>query len=186
MAWDIATARTRVLGSAIDASKDDVITPAMSAAVAACEQYCDRGLLEQAGRVEELYEFCGTRAGLWMRPITSVTTVVSDSDSIDVAEILIVKDRSILVLPSYISPDVLTVTYTGGYSSPPADLEIALWGAFDSAYEALDAKGGLQSPVRSENVAGVGSVTYSLGSESSNFIGSASAALLQSYMRSSA
>lgn len=137
--YDIETARIRIGLEPTDTSKDAQLNVAMSASLNFAENYCDRKFMKQAESERFVhFSYCGVQ--LKRFPVESVEMVSADGNSFSDFHIDMPVGR--ITLDSRISAHILTVDYVGGYEVLPADLEMALWRLFDSAYANINNTGG--------------------------------------------
>lgn len=131
MAYDIETARTRAGLESTDTSQDVMLTSAMTAALSFAENYCDRKFMRQL-ESEQFIHFgqCGVQ--LKRFPVESVGLVDADGKSCFDWHIDTLVGR--VTFDGRVHAHILTIDYMGGYDVLPADLEMALWRLFDSAY----------------------------------------------------
>jgi len=159
MAWNLETAKTRLGIEPGDMSKDTQIQAAMDTALSLCEKYCDRFFL-QASETETFYHTSTNVFQLKRFPIVSV------SKGGDGAKVY--QERGYLEFSRYVIEEEVEVEYLGGYSELPADLEMALWLAFDNTYKELaPGGGGLSGGLKKLQITGVGSIDYGTSAASS-------------------
>lgn len=159
MTWDVATARVRLGLAEDDSSKDPQILSAMAIALAAAEAYCDRRFLKQ----QDTDEFVDVaRPVLLVRryPLASLVGLMPLGPLADPppepmaipAKWRIDQRRGMVYMvgggPAWPIAEVgsapapvawpprggFALTYVGGYEPLPADLEAALWMAFDAVW----------------------------------------------------
>lgn len=166
-----------------DNSKNTILKRYISSASVAAASYCNR--VFQVETVSEQF-FYGTferynsvsrhtikRLQLKRWPLTAITSVTEDSTAL-VANTDYLADNSVGTLirlgsdtkPVAWSPLPLTVVYSAGYATTPADVEDAVIRMVVKRYQAK----GRDPSLKSENLPGVRDVTYwiATGTESGN------------------
>ena len=158
MSWDLATAKER-LGIA-DASQDAAVTSALAVALAVAETYCDRKFLLE-DETEEFLRANGPALTLRRYPLVSLTALqqlaplpVPPPDVLPIPTNWKVDAGRGIVYTGYSGgpygvsgiwyagpyagcTNGFQLSYVGGYDPDelPADLEAALWMAFDSLWQ---------------------------------------------------
>lgn len=138
MAVILPILRVRVGLPADDTSKDTVLEAAFNGSLALAETYCDRYFDYKDGEVEE-FTFQADRSVSLMRyPLKSITSVVTkDGATVDPNGYYPEKKTGLLYMTTGANDPQLTVTYSGGYETLPADLFQALLLGFDAVYADL-------------------------------------------------
>lgn len=139
MAYDIETARTRAGLESTDTSKDDLLNGAMQAAQSYAEKYCDRFFSLQDDVAEEIH-FTHHEIQLHRFPLVSITSVMADGKPV-VTDYHMNKTIGMVVFDARLCTHTVLISYSGGYSPLPGDLEMALWRLFDSYYGAFSESG---------------------------------------------
>lgn len=173
MAFDLTTAKAR-LGIA-DASKDAKIQGALDAALAIAETYCGRRFMH-ATETAVFTHPKGSVLQLSRFPIDGITSV-QDGSGVNVS----VKYHTVfttgqLIFDGNVGHHQVLVSYSGGYATLPADLELALWALFNETYSASDTSAGTSSvggTISSVSVPDVGTIKFDTGSSSSSGAGGA-------------
>lgn len=137
--YDIQTARIRIGLESTDTSKDVELNAAMDASLKFAELYCDRKFMKQF-ESERFIHFNQCKVQLIRYPVDSVGLV--DADDKPNTDWHIDGPDGRITFDGRINAHVLTVDYVGGYEVLPADLEMALWRLFDSAYGLISSTGG--------------------------------------------
>lgn len=144
MAFDLATARTRLTTSPGDA----IIQVGIDTAIAVAERYCDRNFLYKS-ETARFYYYTGEALHLPRYPIEQVASTTGMNN----ATYKVHHTSGQLEFAGQVHFEEATVTYAGGYRVLPADLELALWLIFDNVMASLDPAAGGAS------VGGVGAIT---------------------------
>lgn len=170
MAWDLATAHAKT-GLAPGLS-DDVLTAAMSTALAIAERYCDRLFLQKQEQVR-FYDISQRAIQLPRYPVESVDDTYPSLN--DYAHHLHRGGGKIMFhgQPFF---EELRITYTGGFKNLPEDLEFALWQIFgllwSTSFDPTAGTGGgatiALGAVKRKTIVGVGSIEYETGGASSS------------------
>lgn len=128
--FDLATAKTRlgITGTA----QDTQLQNALDIALAWAENYCDRYFMYQ-GQEEVFTHYHGPTLSLKRYPIESINPNLPDNHFDG--------NSGIVYLHNHITDHQIIVDYFGGYKTLPADLEMALWGIFDSAWASVTSAG---------------------------------------------
>lgn len=186
MSWDLNTARARVGLPFDDNAQDTELTAAMSLALTMAESYCDRRFLHQAD-AETFRAPFGPTLLVHRYPLRELVSVEAYPPPAvpPVAPVAVPAGwsfdarRGIVytfggwpgVTPVGSIPAPLgmgggiTLNYVGGYEELPADLEAALWFAFDAVWLATPgwgSQGGTSAPVRSFSIDGM-TINYEVG-----------------------
>jgi hypothetical protein len=132
MTYNIETARIRIGLESTDTSKDVELTASMEASLNFAEKYCDRLFMFQIDTAE-LIHFIDNDIQLHRYPLVGVSSMMADGNLINV-DYHLQKNTGRLILDSQIYAHELIVNYSGGYSTLPSDLEMALWRLFDSIW----------------------------------------------------
>lgn len=140
---------------------DATATRALTVALATVETWLDREL-EQAERVQEHHGFVETVL-LRAWPVDSVASIVQGAapgDVVDLALTHLDKRTGRLRMPALYA--LVTVTYTGGFATMPADLEFALWQIAAALYPGMKSAAGANSgaPIVRVSTPDVGTVEY--------------------------
>jgi len=159
MAYDLATARIRT-GTTItpdDAAMQNILDTAMAFAERYCSRFFTNGIY-----VEEFRDIASRTIQLRAFPrITSIVIEDYKGKTIDISHIGLDTEIGIVYGGFLVGARALEVTYEGGYVTLPLDLEIALWGIFDSLYATMTATsitvaaGGVKS-IRLDDVGSIG------------------------------
>lgn len=184
MAFNLETARIKIGLTAVDTSKDLLLTMGLNAALAIAENYCDRYFIWKRD-VARFLSPPGPRLQLKRYPITYVQSVGEageapyDSSSYKVHHIHGYITRAHHHHNYTHRSDYhwyhgreIEVVFEGGYKIDdlPADLELALWGIFDVVWLSLTststgAVGTLPTgAIASINIPDVGSVSFTQNS----------------------
>jgi len=152
--------REYILPATTDAT-DDAIEAALARYQSFIEAYIQYAL-EDAAYTESYYQVSGQpQLSLLHRPVISLTSVTVDGTAVSTSDIEV--DLTAGVINNYsreISGDVVTVVYTAGYATCPADLKYVLLTLANGLLEGET--GGLNalSRKRRETIFGVASVDY--------------------------
>ena len=167
MAWDLATAHAR-LGTTASTALDAQYTLSMSSALAIVEAYLDRKLLNQA-EVDEVAYPHHTGLGIKRYPIESVQSVANgNAGNVNISNYEVDKDAGVIKVSGYLFGDRVKVSYTGGYTTLPADLEYAMWLVFDAVNVSAAGGGGLAAgAIESLTIPDVGTIRYASGNAGS-------------------
>lgn len=185
---DIETLRARAGLDPADNTRDTELTAAWATAVAVAENYLDRKFTEQE-ETETFTQVRGYVLSLSRYPLTSVTSLVADGKDRTGQGYLKETLTGLLRFGYYQAHDEITVTYTGGYATLPADLDLAVLSIFDNTWQ-LQTGGGDQSlanAVKQINITGVGSMSFDNSQDATGFaagvIPPGALALLEYYKR---
>lgn len=130
MAFDEITATARL--NLTDPAKIALLQPALDAAQAIAERYCDRWF-DEADETEELIPVNLGALQVKRYPITSVASLTAAHSAV-IGEKHINKPAGIIYLDSGVGSHQVNVEYKGGYAVLPPDLELALWLIFDAIW----------------------------------------------------
>jgi len=193
MAFNQATAITRLGLTTPTADELAMIDSALLTSIQLAETFCDRGLAFRTDHVENhLCQHSNTLSS-WLYPIASITSV-DTNDSSAVPDYETDETNGVLFFKNSVYKLRLTTTITGGYQldgGGPPDLELALWAIFNAVWETLQAGGATASgDVRKLSITGVGTVDYGAAStgeaSSSGIIPSTAVLILDAYRRETA
>lgn len=179
MSYDLATAKTRlgITGTAQDA----MIQSTLDGSVAIAERYCDRRLA-YASETVKFYHFEGDTMFLPRYPIEQVVSSTGLP-----AEVKIHHRLGTLEFHSPTFIEEAEISYAGGYQVYPLDLELALWGIFDTVWPAVNGGATVAAgAIDSITIPDVGTVRYnnssSSGTGNANVLGPYSG-ILDTYRR---
>lgn len=116
---------------------------ALTVALSTVETWLDREL-DLAERVQEHHGFVETVL-LHAWPVAAVTSIVQGAapgDPVDLALVHTDKRTGRIRMPALYA--LVTVTYTGGFATMPADLEFALWQIAAALYPAMKSAAGAE------------------------------------------
>lgn len=178
--FDLATAKTRL--NITGTTQDVQLQAALDTALAWAETYCDRYF--KYGPQEEIFTHTnGPTLSLKRYPIESINKG-GPAHHFDA-------DSGVVFLHDYNQKHQITVDYFGGYKTLPADLEMALWGTFDSVWSTMQSAG--SAPVGGGAIKAISSdsqrIEYDtsggavVGVDSNSGLPSMAAAILNSYVR---
>jgi hypothetical protein len=184
--FDLATAKIR-LGLTTTA-QDALVTLTLSTAIAVAERYCDRKFMYAAETVK-FYDFHGHMMFLPRYPIVAVLP-----SSTGIPSTYHVHNRlGAIELHGATYIETASIDYAGGYQVLPADLELALWGVFDTLWPTLSGGGTTVAAgtIESITVSDVGTVRFAANSGNANASGGSGDAaiygpyfsILQTYRR---
>ena len=165
MAFDEATAITRL--PALTQAQTALIQPMLDTAMALAETYCNRKF-DYANEVESMPQPV-LRKSLSLRryPLESVTSIVQAHGAVDITEWHLDKDSGLVHLHGWHGSHEMTVTYKGGYSVLPFDLELALWQIFHGLWAStpgagtsLGSSGGALDGIKSIALPDVGTLSF--------------------------
>ena len=157
--FDLSTAKTRlnITGTAQDAE----LQVALDAALAIAEGYCDRKFMHTPTQVETFTHSSGNSISLIRYPLDADPTLSGDRANYSFHTDW---ENGVIHCDDFVVDHKLTVTYSGGYVTLPADLEYALWGIFDGVWSNMQNAGSMGSGgVDKISLVGVGSISYSGG-----------------------
>lgn len=167
MSFNLESARVRVGLESTDTSKDPQLIGSLNASLAIAENYTDRNFVYKR-ETGKFYYDSSNRYILKRYPINEVYSI-TDSDGA-FPEYRVHKLFGRIELKHYNRSDELIVDYAGGYAVFPADLELALWGIFDSTYTSIDkamsgvgindGAGSGYGDIQSINIPDVGTVSF--------------------------
>jgi hypothetical protein len=175
MTWTLEAAKERLGIDPADTSHDIEIQTALDVTLVTIETKLSRGLLQQ----REIMEFPMNDTGyIWVHrfPVQQVYSLTSASHSI----------RNFTVFPKKARVYVggagdYTLDYEGGFQYLPANLEWAMWAAFDLMYEQISnpTAGGAtiiqgSGEVQSVTIQDLGTVRFDVGATSVGGIGQVS------------
>lgn len=177
--FDLATARVRIGLQGSDTSKDTLLTAALDAALAMAETYCDRQFKQLTSSVS-LFHFEGEVIQLQRYPVTALTSLAGDSTTL--ANYHLDGATGRIVMDGCRRYHQVDVSFTGGYATYPADLELAFWVIFDGIWPSVSgaaaaAGGGAIKAIRSNGA----SVEYDTSSASAGGLPLASTFILDKY-----
>lgn len=173
MSFNLESARVRVGLESTDTSKDPQLIGSLNSALAIAENYTDRKFIYKRETARFYYD-SSNRYTLKRYPINEVYAI-TDSDG-NFPEYKVHKLFGRIELERYNPSDELIVDYAGGYAVLPADLELALWGIFDSTFTTIDkamsgdgitdGAGTGYGDIQSINIPDVGTVSFASTSSS--------------------
>jgi hypothetical protein len=199
--FDLLTAHSRL--GLTDASKDYYVNLGIATALAIAEKYCDRNFM-QATETAKFYYVVGETLQLSRYPITAVTSISGSSGStLNTNSYKVNLGAGQIIFNGIAVDQELDVTYSGGYTTLPLDLELALWSIFDAIWTATPGAGAAigsvvstTGKIKSVSVPDVGRIDYETSSSSSaagtvgslgvGFITDTAISLLEPYRRWSA
>ena len=162
--FDLATAKTRL--SITGTAQDVQLQAALDAALAIAEGYCDRYFMHAPAQVEKRTHVAGSSVSLMRYPLDAEPTLSGDSPTYKFHADW---DNGVIHFDGNYVDHKLTVTYSGGYVTLPADLEYALWGIFDGVWSNMNNAGAVSAGgVDKISLVGVGSISYDTGSGASS------------------
>lgn len=143
MAFDVSTARVRAGLLVTDTSQDAAINLAMQTALSIAEKYCDRKFM-YARQKGSFYYVARQNFQLDRYPIESVFSLSDENGTtVDATDYEVHHLTGMVQFPSVHSvPKRITIEWEGGYRQLPFDLEMALWGAFDTVWPSISGAGG--------------------------------------------
>jgi len=170
--FDLATAKARLGIAVVDTTKDALLSSAISAALSIAENYCDRKFL-YAAESQKFNHFHGATMSLIRYPLVNVTSVAKNGAG--VSGYKVINSTGQIEFDHHVRHNEVTVQYTGGYTTLPDDLLLALWSIFDVIWGATPGGGsggavGGQA-INSITIPDVGTIRY----ESSGAAGSSGA-----------
>jgi len=178
--FDEATATARL--DLTDPSKIALLQPALDAAQAIAERYCDRWF-DEADETEEIIPVHLGAVQVKRYPIATVASITAAHGGV-IGEKHIDKPAGLIYLDGGIGSHDVSVTYHGGYATLPPDLELALWLIFDGIWPQfnLPVTGGAVTPggtgaIASVSIPDVGTIRFDNGSSASSSAGGAGAAV---------
>lgn len=138
--FDLATAKTRL--NITGTAQDTQILAALNAALAIAENYCDRRFLYKRDTIA-FYDVDAHALILSRYPIDTVNFITSKQTGNAIAPDTyhIHKWNGMIYFHGAPFFDEIQIDYTGGYLTLPADLELALWLAFDAVWPTLSGQG---------------------------------------------
>ena len=162
--FDLTTAKTRL--NITGTTQDAELQGALDAALAIAEGYCDRYFMHTPTQVETFTHVFGKSVSLKRYPLDAEPTMAGDQKSYkfhaDWGDGVVHFDGGVV-------DHKLTVTYSGGYVTLPADLEYALWAVFDGVWSNMNNAGSVSAGgVDKISLVGVGSISYDTGSGASS------------------
>ncbi len=170
--FDLLTAHSRL--GLTDASKDYYVNLGIATALAIAERYCDRHFY-QATETEKFYYVSGQALQISRYPLISVTSIKgSDGSSVASSSYKVNMTTGQILFGSWFASQEVDVTYTGGYTALPLDLELALWEVFDAVWAATPGAGAVvgggaaTGGISSISVPDVGTVRWSTDNSSSS------------------
>jgi len=123
-----ASVKTRLGLESDDDTYDVAIDAALPLVTEWFEAYCDRGLAQRTVTDEDIFNNASRRVYVWCFPLTTLTTVKVDGESVDGTAYNVAKNQGYF-FPGSSRPSVefaehMQVTYTGGYAqnAVPEDL----------------------------------------------------------------
>jgi len=182
MAWDLATARTKIGLAPGDTSRDVDLSMSMAVALDLLETYLDRGILYQ-NMVETAVEMHGRRVSLYRYPLVAVDAVTTSGASdqsagapIGTNQYLTDDQTGMVIFKTPTIVDKVTVVYKGGYVTLPPVLEWVLWTTWSTLWAEMfpgaPAGGGGggggtivqgSGDLKSVTIFGVGKLDYDVG-----------------------
>ena len=144
--FDLATAKTRL--NITDTTQDVQLQAALDAALAIAEGYCDRYFMHAPAQVEKRTHVAGSSVSLMRYPLDAEPTLSGDSPNYKFHTDW---DNGVIHFDGNYVDHKLTINYSGGYVTLPADLEYAFWGIFNGVWSNMN-------DVASAGVGGVGQV----------------------------
>lgn len=190
--FDQATAVSRL--DLQDPAKVALVPLVIDSALAIAETYCDRSFMEQ-DTVETVVPVYGNTIKVRRFPIESVNTISSIHGG-TVADYHVDKRAGVVYLDGRGFWHEATISYKGGFSILPPDLEIALWLIFDAVWSATPGAGKAfgattssgTGAIKSVSTPDAGSITYfdpttSAASSAGAFLPADAVALLDPYRR---
>jgi hypothetical protein len=173
MAFDESTAVARL--DLTDPSKIAMVQPALDAALAIAETYCDRFFME-ADEIENIVPLNGNTLKVHRYPISSVDFIVASHHAGSIGQYHVNKKSGIIYLDSLSFNHDVNVSYKGGYATLPLDIELALWDIFTAVWNATPGAGasaggattsGALGALKSIETPDVGRLTFETGTSSS-------------------
>ena len=162
--FDLATAKTRL--NIVGTTQDVQLQAALAAALAIAEGYCDRYFMHVSGQTEVRTHVSGSSVSLMRYPLDGVPSISGDSNTYKFHADL---DNGVIHFDGRYVDHKLTIFYSGGYVTLPADLEYALWGIFDGVWSNMNNAGSVSAGgVDKISLVGVGSISYDTGSGASS------------------
>jgi len=158
--FNLAVAKDRldITGTASDVE----IQLALDTVVTLVESYCDRGIAERSGYVEEHFHCPSGVLSSWLYPIAAVNSISDYDNSTPTYRPNL--QNGLLYLERWSRQPPITTNVDGGYDlvggGCPLDLEQALWAIFDRVWAAIDSGEISSGVIKTLRVEGVGSVTY--------------------------
>jgi len=194
--FDGATATARL--DLTDPSKIALLQPALDAALAVAEAYCDRWFME-ADEVETIIPVNNGALPVKRYPIQSIATLTLAHSVTSPAQRHIDKPAGVIYLDGGYASHEVDVAYKGGYAALPLDLEVALWMIFDGIWPQFNlpvtggaAAAGSMGAITSISVPDVGTIRFDAGGAGASagagggahgLIPAAAVALLEPYRR---
>jgi hypothetical protein len=197
--FDEATATARL--DLTDPSKIALLQPALDAAQAIAERYCDR-LFDEADETEEIIPVHLGAVQVKRYPIATVASITGAHSGV-IGEKHIDKQAGVIYLDGGAASHEVSVTYHGGYRALPPDLELALWMIFDGIWPQFNlpvtggaaTAPGTMGAISSISIPDVGRISFDTGNSSSSgagtsggafgFIPATAVSLLEPYRRKS-
>jgi hypothetical protein len=183
--FDLLTAHSRL--GLTDASKDYYVNLGIATALAIAERYCDRHFY-QATETEKFYYVSGQALQISRYPLISVTSIKgSDGSSVASSSYKVNMTTGQILFGSWFASQEVDVTYTGGYTALPLDLELALWEVFDAVWAATPGAGAVvgggaaTGGISSISVPDVGTLRFDTGKTSSSNSASGSGGFISDY-----
>ena len=176
--FDLAAAKARNNIAVPDNSFDALINVGLNTALAIAEKYCDRTFM-QATETAKYYDTLSSEIMLPRYPITTLISMSEDGKSIDAGSFKVHGTGGYIDFFNQRYFKELDITYTGGYTVLPADLELALWMIFDIIWAQLPGGGATagavsaSSVVKSINVPDVGTVQFDTSASATSGAGGA-------------
>ena len=170
MAWDIATAETKIPAPpAGTPPQTALITQLMDTAISIAERYCDRKFLRKQEQIR-FYDIAQETVQLPRWPVVSIDA----STPSNLGKHHVHRGAGQIKFHGQRFFDELDITYTGGYDPLPADLEMALWNIFMTLWDTYGSGSGGGGPtialgaVKRKTIVNVGSIEYETGSAASS------------------
>jgi hypothetical protein len=179
-----------------------MVQPALDAALAIAETYCDRFFME-ADEVETIIPVNGNTLKVHRYPITSVASITEVHGTGTFSASHIDKKAGVVYMDSHGWSHEATITYKGGYATLPLDIELALFDIFMAVWNATPGAGAAvggavtvsgTGAIRSISVPDSGTIQYfdpattasssgAVGAGASRFLGADAINLLAPYRR---
>ena len=171
MSFDLAGAKTRL--NITGTTQDAALQACLDTALAIAEQFCDRQFLYAADSASFYYPY---QAGLQLTrfPLEQVTSVLGSNGN-SYFNFKMNKPTGQVLFAGAVGSDQIDVTYSGGYKTLPADLEMALFTVFENLWYATPGWGApaggvvstAGSAIKSVAIPDVGTIQFDTGGAAS-------------------
>ena len=153
MSFDLATAKLRL--GITDTAQDAQLQVALNTSISLVERYCDRKLT-YASETVKFYHFLGDTLFLPRYPVEQVFTATGLPTESKVHHRL----GTIELHREQFIEDA-SISYAGGYKVLPDDLELAMWGVFNSVWPTMNGGASVAAgAIDSITIPDVGTVRY--------------------------